>query len=145
MAQREAMWRELLLERGAERARLNARGPRDWIHLEHHVERGQIDRNGRAIATRTLDATDDRSPAAEWNRNRPPLHAHLENLFDVTLSLRTRDQIGRSGEVTPESAHEIAIRLAVGVTDAFGRIGAAEWRHDARLGQRDRFDGRRVA
>ena len=152
MPQREAVRRELLLEPRTGRPRLDARGARHRVDLEHAVHRSQID-GDRAVPRAPagpLDAADDARPAAEGDHRESIALAPREHARHVLFVTRERDRVGRPGEVPREGACDVAVPLAVRVQRALAPVDRDDRRelrgHDrARFGHADRREGRRDA
>ncbi len=114
VAQGEAVLGELRLERGAGRARLDARRARDRVDLEHAVERAQVDRD-RAVVRRPdvrRDAADDRRAAAERDRGDALGGAPLEHALQIDApragARRSRGML----EAAAKAAHDVGVGLA---------------------------------
>ena len=88
-----------------EHARLNPRRARHRVHLQHPVERAEVDRHraGVAVADPRLDPADDARPAAVGDRRRARVRAPLEHRLDLGLVAGARDQVGRVVEPARES------------------------------------------
>src|SRR5437870_7538604 len=120
VAEREPVRPELLLERGAEYAGLDARRARGAIDLEHAVEAGEIQGDGAGVARADgrLYAAHDARAASVRDDRRVRSRAPLEHGRDLLFRLREGDQVGRVREVAAQRAHHVAEGLAVGVPGA---------------------------
>src|SRR5207248_7214988 len=116
---------ELVLERGAVHARLNASRPRRAVDVEHLVEVAQVDTDRAAVgvADVALHAADDGRAAAIGNRGRARVRAPVQDVGHVRLGTRGGDDVGRVGEIAAEGAHDVAERLAVCVPGPLGGAG----------------------
>ena len=151
MSKRQALRAELVLERGAEHAGLDAGGPGRAIDLEDPVEARQIDghRARVALVARHLHTSDDARAAPVGDRRGPRRFAPFENRGDFAFAARKRDGVGRVLIVAPVGAHHVAERLPVGVRRAIvGALradrGEAGRRLEPRRAQRQLFDPGRL-
>ena len=151
VAQRQPVLAELVLERGPLGTGLDARRPRDVIHLEHPVEATQVDRHhpGVGVAHPRLDPADHARPAPIRDRRQPLLGAPREHHLDLALVAGMGDQVRRVLDPAPESAHDVAVGPAERVRDALVGVGAEQmgerpWRLDARRRQFDRLERHRL-
>ena len=137
VAQSEPVGPERLLDGGSEGTGLDARDARDFVHLEHAVERREVHGHNaaEALGGRDLDAADDARTAAPGHQGHVRLTAPGEELLDLRLVLRERYAVGRAAEVRVEAAELVTPGATVGVayTGARGR-GA---KRPQRLGRRD--------
>src|SRR5690242_4339853 len=103
VTQRQAVGAELVLERGAVHARLDARRPRRAVDVEHLVELAQVDTDRAAVrvADIALHAADDGRPAAVGDRGRARLRAPVEDADHVRLVAWGDDDVGWVGELAP--------------------------------------------
>ena len=123
MAQRELVRPQLVLERGAEYAALDARRARDAVDLEYAIELAEIERDDArvAVADARFDAAHDARPAAIRNAGGAGAGAPIEHRGDLALVARERDLIGRGREIAAQRAHHVAKSLAIGVAEAIVR------------------------
>ena len=73
-----------------------------------------------------FDAPDHRRAAAVRDDGDPAAGAPVEDRGDILFGLGQRDEIRWLREVTAQSPHEIAVRLAVGVAGALVRVVCVE-------------------
>ncbi len=137
MAQREPVLAQLILEVRPRRAGLDQRGAGRAVDLEHPVEPCEIERHRArvAVAHARLDAADDARPSAVRDHRGAPLAAPLEHLGNFARVAGKRDDVGHVVEAAAEGAHDVPVRLAVGVGRAFVRVGRADVRERAGRGQ----------
>jgi hypothetical protein len=75
-----------------------------------------------------LDAADDAGAAPIGDRRRPRPLAELENGLDLRFVTRGGDEVGWIGELAPEAAHDVAVRLAERVADPVVTVVAEDRR-----------------
>src|SRR5437764_6003546 len=129
VAQRVAVGPQLVFEDGTERAPLYARGARDGIDLEHAIERGEVDARHAGIRVAHqpgLDTTHHRRPAAVRNGRHIGARTPVEQRDDLVLVAREGDDVGGRVELTTKTAHDVAVRLAVGVRRAIEEVGRSD-------------------
>jgi hypothetical protein len=102
VAQRQPCVAELPLQRGAERAGLDARAAADGVDLEHAVQAGEVERHGRAVDLRR-DAADHARAAAVRDDRHALGRRPFEHGLDVVLVAGAHDGVGREAEVAAES------------------------------------------
>ena len=115
------MLAQLVLQRRPQNARLDARGLRPLIDLEHPVERAHVQRHGGPVEAR-LDAADDARAAAEGDQRDLLGRAPVDDPCDVVLVARARDQVGRMVIAAAEGFDQVPVRLAACVGDALIRV-----------------------
>src|SRR5262249_19050573 len=117
MPERETVRAEALLECRPEDARLDARGPRRAIDLEHAVEVLQIDRDRAAVrvVAGRLAAAAPAGRAAVRHGGDVLGRAPFEEREDLRLVTRERDDVGRIRVLAAKSAHHVTEGFAVGV------------------------------
>ncbi len=120
VAQRQAVLGQLALQHRAGRAGLDPRGARDRVDLEHTIERAQVERDRARITGRHVGrhTADDRCAAAVGDRGDALGRAPLEQLLDVALVARARDEVGRMREAAAKAFDDIAVGLAERVRGA---------------------------
>ena len=108
---------KLILERRTEHARLDARGARDAIDLEHAIEMREIDRYGArvCIVARQFDAADHARPAAVRDRRGSRGRAPIEERRDLRLAPRKGHDVGRIRIIAAKGADHVAKSFAVGM------------------------------
>jgi len=151
VTKRETVLRKLRLQHRALRARLNARGQRAPLHLDDAIEAPEVEAQHSLVAIIDLrfDATHHAGPSAERNDSDLCSARPVENVADLRFACWTRNQIRSGGEVTPETAHHVAIVATVGMPDprlvtVADRMREASWRLQTRSVQLDRIQGRRL-
>ena len=152
VSQRVAMRAELVLEVRAEHTRLDARGARHVVDLEHLVEAVERDRDD-AVGIGRVHAPHDRRPAAERHDDVSVAAAPIEGGLELGLGRRVSDDVGRVRELEVERARAIGEVRAVRVEGPLPRVGRAPRREsvghpDAGRPERERRrasarDGRR--
>ena len=114
------MGSELLLEPRAGGARLDARGARDGVDLEHPVERAQVDRDDAKVggAGPGVDPADHARGAADRHDRDVVLGAPVEDGPQLLLAGGRGDAVGRVREVAAQPAHDVEVRAALRVRRA---------------------------
>ena len=150
VAKREAVGPQLVLESGAEDARLDARRARDGVDLEHAIQPSQVDREGAAQVAEVarLDSAHHARAAAVRNCRQTLARAPFEKSDDVGFAAGEGHEIGRIRELAARRAHDVAVGLAVAVRGAVvgcarEQLGEGARRGDARRPQRDLLEARR--
>ena len=128
MPERQSFGFERRLQRRSEDAGLDACGPRGAVDLEDPVETTQVDRDRSAIAVAhaSLDPAADARAAAVGNGGDLRVAAPVEQRRHLLLAGREGNEVGGILEVAARPAHDVAIRLSVGVCGALVGVGAAD-------------------
>ena len=134
---------QLVFERWPEDARLDARGTRGLVDLQHAVQVREVDGDHGPPIVRRFNAAHDRGPASVRDRHAVGIGRPLERSHHFALVARERDHVRRIGEVAVDSAQRVEVALAIGVERPLVLVRRAEllkrgWNGDARLAQLDR-------
>jgi hypothetical protein len=140
--QRQAVRLQLRLQRRAQRARRDPRGPRGAVDLQHPVQVAKVDADHAAIAVAHigLDPADHAGPAAERDRRDAGIAAPVQHRHQLVLAAGEGHEIGRVRIIAAEGPHQVAERPAVRVGRPVVGIGAENRlerrrRHQPRRGQ----------
>jgi hypothetical protein len=151
VTQRDAVRAQLVLERGAVHARLDARRSRCTVDVQHLIEVAQVDSDRAAVrvADVALHPAHHRRAAAVGNRGRTGLGAPVEDVRHLGLGARGGHGVGRVGVLAPQGAHHVPERLSVRVPGALGGVRRALRRQGGRgrepgLGQIELVDRGRI-
>ena len=148
-AQREPVLGELRLEPRAAGPRPDPRRPRDRVDLVQRVECPEVERHGpgEARGDARLDAADDARPAAVGHDRRAGGRGPGEDLLDLALVGRPRDEVGHVLEGAAQRPDDVEVGLAVRVGRAHGVVGRPQpgatarhrqaWRRQRDAGDRD--------
>ena len=128
VAQREAVWAQLVLEMRPEHPGLDVGRPRQLVDLEHLVEAVEGDGDD-AVGLRRVHAPHDRRAAAVGHDDVAGRHAPVERGLQLRLGAGMGDHVGRVGEVEVEGACAVGEVGAVGVEGALPGVGRAPRRH----------------
>ena len=109
--QRQPVLPQLILQPRPGSPRLNPRGQRLRIDLEHPIQPLQIERDHRPILQPRLHPTDHTRPTAERNDRGPLSLSPREHHLDLRLVLGKRHQIRRILEFPPKPPHHVPIGL----------------------------------
>ena len=158
VSQREPVRAEGILERRAEYTRLDSRGARGAVDLDHAIERRRIEADcSRIVITEfavsiecadpRLDASHHARTSAVWDGGNVARAAPVEHGCHLGLVPWHGDEVRRGGEVAAQRADHVAVALAIGMAGTRERITVAEraqggWGRDPRLRQYDIFDAR---
>ena len=142
MPQRQAVRLQLRLQRRAQRARRDPRGPRGTVDLQHPLQVAKVDADHAAITVTHigLDPADHARAATERDRRDTGITTPFQHRHQLALAARERHKIRRMRVIPAEGTHQIAERPAVRVGGPVVRIGAEgrlkrRWRHQPRRGQ----------
>jgi hypothetical protein len=145
------MLAELCLQARAERSGLNQRGARDLVHLEHAIQRAQVDRHHTVVSRADVraDPADDRCASAEWDRRHALARAPFEHTLQIALVAWVNDKVGGMIEAPAKPPYNVRVGLAQRVRRACIRIPGTDLRQrgrggDARRRQRHRLQRNRL-
>jgi hypothetical protein len=114
VAQGVSVRTKLLLQHGAERARLDVRRSARSVDVDDAVHGGEVDRHRPPplVADARLDPTDDGRAAAVGDCCDALGRAPVEKLDDLRFVRGERHDVGWVGQVAAERANDIAVGLA---------------------------------
>ena len=116
---------ELRLEPRAAGPGPDPRRPRDRVDLVQRVERAEVERHGpgEAPGHARLDAADDARATAVGHDRGPGGLRPGQDLLDLALVDRARDEVGHVLEGPAQRAHDVQVGLPVRVGRARGVVG----------------------
>jgi hypothetical protein len=118
VAERPAAGVQLLLELGAEDARLHAREARGLVDGQHPVEPAHVHRDdGAPLARRGLERARDVRAAAEGDDDGVRRQRGLHDRHDGRLVARAHHDVRQAAHVAAPVADEVAQALAAGVLE----------------------------
>ena len=142
MPQRQAERLQLRLQRRAQRARRDPRGPRGTVDFQHPLQVAKVDadRAGIAVTHIGLDPADHAGATAERDRRRAGLAAPVQHRHQLVLAAREGHEIGRVRVIPAEGPHQVTEGPAVRVGSPVVRVRAEDRperrrRHQPRRGQ----------
>ena len=126
VAQGQAVLAQPGLELRPGGAGLDAGGARDRVHLEHAVQRLEVDAHGGVLGHAGLHAAHHAGAAAEGDRRGARVGAPGQQLLELALVARVGHHVGRVVEAAAKGAHHVAVGAAVAVQGALVGIAAAD-------------------
>ncbi|CKR03581.1 Uncharacterised protein [Mycobacterium tuberculosis] len=121
MAQCQIVWAKLMLDRRAERTRLDARGTADTVNLKHRAHGSDVDRDHRLIEAR-LDTANHRAATTVWDDRNPLARTPIQHVDHVLLAAGSGDEVGQVVELALQVACDVAIRFAARVSGPIDEI-----------------------
>ena len=122
--ERESVTTQLVLQRRAENAGLDASQARCPVDLEHCVQTREVDRDDRTRLVRfRLQRARDRRASPERDHDRVVSDGRLQHRADLGLAGGAHHDIRDPRQVTPTLADQVTQRLPATVHDSVKRIG----------------------